>query len=151
MTGRVVVMQPDAYAQWLAGGNQIANVPIRGRELFIRYGCAGCHGPNSQVHAPPLEGVYRRLQPVENQQFVEADAAYLRDSILLPSQHVVAGYPNVIPSFQGVIPEGELLDLIEYLKSIGSAPPVASPDSPRPGLDESPVNSTSQSTDIPSP
>jgi cytochrome c oxidase subunit 2 len=123
MTGRVVVMEPDRYAQWLAGGNQVSNIPIRGRDLFIRHGCAGCHSANSIVHAPPLEGVYGRLQPVENGQFVQADDAYLRDSILQPGQHIVAGYANVMPSFQGVIPEGDLLDLIAYLKSLGAAAP----------------------------
>lgn len=123
MTGRVVVMNPEDYTQWLERGNQVANLPLRGRELFIRYGCAGCHAPNSPIHAPPLEGVYGRLQPIENQQFIRADDAYLRDSILQPGRHVVAGYANLMPSFDGVIPEGDLLDLIAYLKSIGSAPP----------------------------
>lgn len=123
MTGRVVVMNPEDYTQWLERGNQVANLPLRGRELFIRYGCAGCHAPNSQIHAPLLEGIYGRLQPIENQQFIRADDAYLRDSILQPGRHVVAGYANLMPSFDGVIPEGDLLDLIAYLKSIGSAPP----------------------------
>jgi cytochrome c oxidase subunit 2 len=123
MTGRVVVMEPDAYAQWLAGGNQVANLPIRGRELFLRYGCAGCHAPASQIHAPLLEGVHGRLQPIENRQFIRADDAYLRDSILQPAKHIVAGYENIMPSFQGVIPEGDLLDLIAYLKSLGPAQP----------------------------
>lgn len=132
MTGRVVVMEPDAYAQWLEGGNQVANLPIRGRALFIRYGCAGCHAPVSQIHAPPLEGVYGRLQPVENRQFIRADDAYLRDSILLPNQHIVAGYENIMPSFQGVIPEGDLLDLIAYLKSLGAAQPPAGATDPQP-------------------
>ncbi len=130
MTGRIVVMEPGDYARWLASGNRISNLPLRGRELFIRYGCAGCHAPNSQVHAPPLEGVYGHLQPIENQQFIRADDAYLRDSILLPAQHVVAGYPNVMPSFQGVIPEGDLLDLLAYLKSIGATRSPADRSSP---------------------
>lgn len=126
MTGRVVVMEPADYAQWLAGGNQVANLPLRGRELFVRYGCAGCHGPASIVHAPPLEGVYGRPQPLNGGGFARADDAYLRDSILQPAKDVAAGYPNVMPSFQGVISEGELLELIAYLKSLAAAEPPAS-------------------------
>ncbi len=129
MTGRVVVMEPDAYAQWLAGGNQVANLPIRGRELFIRHGCAGCHAPNSQVHAPLLEGVYGQLQPIEHQQFIRADDAYLRDSILQPSKHIVAGYANLMPSFEGAITESDLLDIIAYLKSLGATRPSPAPTS----------------------
>lgn len=130
MIGRVIVMPADSYAQWLSTGTQLNALSSRGRDLFIQYGCAGCHAPNAQVHAPLLEGIYGQLQPVENQQFVRADDSYLRDSILLPAQHVVAGYPNVMPSYQGVIPEGDLLDLLAYLKSLG--PSAASSQVPDP-------------------
>ena len=127
MTGQVVALPPEDYAAWLERGNQVSNLPIRGRELFVRYGCAGCHSPGSQVHAPLLEGIYGRLQPMANGEFVHVDEAYLRDSILIPGRQIVAGYPNLMPSFQGVIPEGDLLELIAYLKSLGAANPPASP------------------------
>ena len=56
---------------------------------------------------------------------VIADDQYLRDSILLPNKVVVAGYQPVMPSFQGVIPEGDLLELVSYLKTLGSEEPPA--------------------------
>ncbi|HVU25836.1 MAG TPA: cytochrome c oxidase subunit II [Opitutus sp.] len=132
MTGRVIAMQPDAYAGWLAEGNPLPGLERRGRALFIRYGCAGCHTPGSQIHAPRLEGIFGRLQPIENHQFIRADEAYIRDSILLPEQHIVAGYANIMPSFKGVIPEGELLDLVAYVKSLAdqSTPPRPEPPTP---------------------
>lgn len=131
MVGHVIVMEQSDYARWLKGGNQVANLPQRGRDLFIHYGCAGCHMGQSVVHAPRLEGVYGSLQPIENRQFIRADDAYIRDSILIPGQHVVAGYSNVMPAFQGVIPEGDLLDLVAYIKSLGSTqPPATATDSP---------------------
>ena len=49
-----------------------------------------------------------------------ADEAYLRDSILLPRQDVVAGYQPIMPSFQDRISEAQLVQLIAYLKSLGA-------------------------------
>ena len=42
--------------------------------------------------------------------------AYLRDSILNPSQHVTAGYAPIMPTYQGQISEDGLIDLVEYIK-----------------------------------
>src|SRR6185312_16993149 len=124
MGGYVIVQTPEAYAHWLAGGGaSAAESAIRGRQLFIRYGCSGCHEGNSAVRAPRLEGLAGHSVPVENGKMVFADDKYLRDSILLPNQHVTAGYAAVMPSFQGVVPEGDLLDLISYLKELGTQKP----------------------------
>ena len=51
-----------------------------------------------------------------------ADEAYLRDSILVPNQDVVAGYDPVMPTFQGQLAEEEVLQLVAYLKSLSSEP-----------------------------
>jgi len=119
MTGEVIAQSPDDYAVWLAAGNIDVDQADRGRRLFVRYGCSGCHAPTSSVHAPPLEGLFGRLVPLEGGQFVRVDDAYLRDSILEPAKQVAAGYQPVMPSFKDVIPEGELIELITYLKRLG--------------------------------
>jgi cytochrome c oxidase subunit 2 len=46
-----------------------------------------------------------------------ADDRYLRDAILLPHLHPVAGYPAVMPSFSGQISEEDMLALLAYIKS----------------------------------
>ena len=51
--------------------------------------------------------------------FVRADDKYIRDSILLPKTQVVAGFDPVMPSYKDVLQEEELLQLMEYIKSIG--------------------------------
>ena len=68
--------------------------------------------------APPLEGLYGRPVALADGRTVIADERYLRDAILLPAKEVVAGYAPVMPSFSGQIPEGDLLDLIAYLKNL---------------------------------
>lgn len=128
MTGKIVVLEPADYARWLdsrlagAGDDANANLAARGRELFISAGCAGCHSGDSSVRAPRLEGVYGRRVPLADGRFVKADAAYLRDSILQPSRDVVAGYTPVMPSFEGVLEEGEIQALVAYLRELVDVP-----------------------------
>jgi cytochrome c oxidase subunit 2 len=125
MVGQVVAQKPEDYAAWLDAGNTDGDVVDRGRALFVKYGCSGCHSTGSTVHAPRLEGVYQTLIPLEGGAMVRADDAYLRDSILQPNKQIAAGFPGIMPSFQGVIPEGELLDLIAYLKTSRTDRPAA--------------------------
>ncbi len=56
----------------------------QGEKLFRSLGCSGCHGANSSVHAPDLDGVYGRQVHLADGRVVTADEAYLRDSILQP-------------------------------------------------------------------
>lgn len=120
MTGVVVAMDPKRYAEWLAKGAPPQGPVAEGRRLFIKYGCSGCHSAGSAVPAPALEGLYGKRVPMAGGALALADESYLRDSILQPAKTVPAGYQPVMPSFQGVIPEGELHDLIAYLKSLGA-------------------------------
>jgi cytochrome c oxidase subunit II len=132
MVGEVIAQTPEDYAAWLADGSTDGALADRGRRLFVHYGCSGCHAPSSTVHAPPLEGLYGKLVPLEGGQFVPADDAYLRDSILEPARQIVAGYAPVMPSYKGVIPEGDLIELLAYLKSLADTPPAPVPPPARP-------------------
>ena len=82
-------------------------------------GCSGCHDPRSGVHAPDLNGLYGRTVPLADGTTVRVDDRYLHDSILLPQKEVAAGYPPIMPSYQGQIGEEEVLALIAYLKTWG--------------------------------
>ena len=53
---------------------------------------------------------------------VIADERYIRDSVLLPQQEVVAGYAPIMPSYQGQVSEEDLLALLAYVKSLANAP-----------------------------
>lgn len=117
MGGGIVVQTPADYARWSSAQPQGDSLADQGRVLFERMGCSGCHGPQSAVKAPSLAGIYGRPVPVDGGHFVTADESYLRDSILLPSQHVVDGYPNIMPSYEGVASEDDVIRLIAFLKS----------------------------------
>ena len=53
---------------------------------------------------------------------VKADEAYIRESILQPQAKVVAGFEPVMPTFQGLVSEEQVVQLIEYVKSLGPKP-----------------------------
>jgi len=121
MRGHVVVMEQAAFSRWLSTGPTDMSLAEQGANLFRSLGCSGCHGPNSSVRAPPLEGVFGRPVPLGDRRTVVADEAYIRDSILNPSKDIVAGYTPIMPSFKDLIDENDLMRLVTYLKSIGSA------------------------------
>lgn len=122
MGGGLIVMEPEAYAHWLAAGG--AQVPLAraGAVRFRTLGCSGCHGQDSTVHAPPLEQLFGQTVPLADGRFVKVDERYLRDSILLPGAEVAAGYPDAMPSYAGRVSEQDILELIEYIKSLAQGP-----------------------------
>jgi cytochrome c oxidase subunit 2 len=123
MIGRVIVMSPGDYENWLTRGQPGSTLVQSGERLFRDLGCSGCHEGPSVVRAPPLQGIFGKPVPLDNGEVVAADEAYLRDSILFPAKQVVGGYTNAMPSFRGKISEEELLEIVAYLKSLATTPP----------------------------
>jgi cytochrome c oxidase subunit 2 len=121
MLGRIVVISPEDYARWLTAQPQGDDLAHRGASLFIARGCAGCHAPASKVHAPKLVGLYGRPVQLSDGRTVTADEAYIRDSILEPRRDVVAGYEPVMPSFAGLLSEGEIQALVAHIRSLSTA------------------------------
>lgn len=121
MVGRVVVMEPAAFEGWLSAHANLPTMAARGAQRFRDLGCNGCHGPQSVVRAPRLDGLFGTSVRLRDGRFVVADERFIRDAVLLPTQDVPAGYETGMPSFRGQIGEEDLLDIIEYVKSIANA------------------------------
>ncbi len=49
-------------------------------------------------------------------QTLTADEGYIRESILMPGAKIVAGYENIMPTYQGLVSEEGVLELIAYIK-----------------------------------
>jgi cytochrome c oxidase subunit 2 len=121
MGGHFIVMTPGDYATWLQRSRVDDTLAAQGAALFRSRGCSGCHGPSSTVHAPPLEGLFGSTVPLQDGRTVIADAQYIRDSILLPQSQIAAGYPPIMPTFQNQLSEDEVLKLVAYVESLGTA------------------------------
>ncbi len=122
MGGWVNVLAPADYEKWLRGegaASAAAETPVQaGERLFNQLGCQTCHHAAPGSLGPNLAGVFGHAVKLLDGTEVTADEAYLRESILLPMSKVVAGYPPVMPVFQGIVNEDQLLQLIAYIKSL---------------------------------
>jgi cytochrome c oxidase subunit 2 len=140
MIGEVVVMEPAAYQAWLAGGNAEGSLASTGQKLFQQLGCATCHRFDTQGRGPNLVGVYGKQQQLDDGRTVTADDNYIRESILTPGAKVVNGFKPIMPSFNGILSEEQLLSLIAYVKSLSqpeqrnSAQPAQAPTAASPAV-----------------
>jgi cytochrome c oxidase subunit 2 len=118
MGGSVVVMEPEDYETWLAGGKAGESLVVAGERLFGQLGCQTCHGDQPGARGPSLTGVFGHDVTLATGQVLVADDAYLRESIMSPQAKLVAGYDPIMPQYPGVISEEGLLQLISYIKSL---------------------------------
>lgn len=118
MIGRVVVLEPAAYQQWLAERGTGVSLADSGAELFERLGCAICHRAERPGQGPPLAKLFGQAVRLQDGRVVTADENYIRESILNPHAKITAGYPAVMPTFKGLIDEEGILQIIAYLKSL---------------------------------
>ncbi len=121
MIGWVDVMEPAEYQAWLGGGATSGSLAANGEQLFQQQACATCHRSDNTGRGPKLEGLFGSKVQLDNGQAVVADESYLRESILNPQAKIAAGYPRPsdMPTFDTLINEEQLLQLIAYIKSIG--------------------------------
>jgi cytochrome c oxidase subunit 2 len=133
MIGRIVVMEPADYQVWLSqsappvspaslapGAAQSASLSpaAAGEALFRAKACITCHQPQGGALGPSLVGIYGKPVKLQDGREVTVDDAYLRESILQPTAKVVAGFQPVMPTFQGQLDEEQVLQLIQYIKSL---------------------------------
>ncbi len=120
MIGWVYVMTPIDYAQWLGGGVKGESMATAGERLFGQLGCITCHIADGTGRGPVLQGLFGKPVKLQDGRTVMADEGYIRESILYPTAKIVAGYPPIMPTFQGQVSEEQLLQIIAYIKSLGT-------------------------------
>jgi len=124
MIGQVVVMEPSEYQTWLSGGAPEGSLASAGAKLFADLACNTCHRPDAQGRGPVLEGLFGKSVLLQNGETVVVDEAYVRESILTPSAKITSGFQPIMPTFQGLVTEEQLLELVEYIKSLQGLPQV---------------------------
>jgi len=89
-----------------------------GERLFKDLSCITCHREDTTGRGPTLIGLYGKAVTLDNGATVEADEAYLRESILDPRARIVRGYEPLMPTFQGLLTEEQVMQLVAYIKSL---------------------------------
>ena len=134
MIGSIIAMEPEQFQSWLGGGGASESPVAAGAKLFADLSCNTCHLTGSQGRGPLLANVFNKPVELQNGQTVIADEAYLRESIVNPQAKIVAGFQPLMPTFQGLVSEEQLLQLISYVKSLsaeGAAPAPAGTTAPK--------------------
>ena len=122
MGGWVYVMAPRDYEAWLSGGTSGGSLAENGQKLFDELACGNCHKPDGSGRCPSLTGLFGKTVQLVGGATVKADEGYIRESILQPQAKIVAGYGPIMPTFQGLVTEEGVMQLIEYIKSLGPPP-----------------------------
>jgi cytochrome c oxidase subunit 2 len=120
MGGDVVVLTPEEYSKWLASSTSGSSLAQNGERLFASLHCNACHNAQPDARGPNLANVYGSRLTLATGERISVDEAYLRQSILNPSQHITQGYTPIMPTYQGQINEDGVIALIEYIKNINS-------------------------------
>lgn len=123
MIGWVTAMAPADYQTWLGGGSTGGTMVEAGQKLFSDLVCISCHtDADTPGRGPALKGLYGKTVTLEGGQSATFDDAYIRESILHPQAKIVAGFQPIMPTFQGLVTEEQLLQLMAYVKSLGESP-----------------------------
>lgn len=126
MGGYVTVLSREEYAKWLArGGSKQAPVEKtmaqRGADLFKDKNCGSCHGAADTMQGPSLNGIYGTARKMTDGTAPIADQEYLREAIIDPYRRLNQGYRDTMPGdYRQILTEEQLLDVIEYIKSLGA-------------------------------
>jgi cytochrome c oxidase subunit 2 len=135
MLGEVEVMPQAEFDAWLAQARAAsvaqaqdmgtdsfsieASLQEQGRRIAAEHGCFKCHSVDGTPHiGPTWLDLYRKTEKLEDGSSVLADEAYLTESMMDPGRRIVAGYKNVMPTFQGRIPGPEIAAILEFMKSL---------------------------------
>lgn len=118
MIGEVIAMEPEAYQVWLAGGAGGLSMAQNGEQLFKDLTCITCHTPDGKGRGPALSNLAGHEVKLADGRTVVADDNYLRESIMNSQAKIAAGYPPLMPAFQGMVSEEQLMALISYIKGL---------------------------------
>ena len=123
MIGKVIAMTPQDYQAWLAGGRSTGTAAQNGERLFADLACNTCHKPDATGRGPSLHGLFGNTVDLADGRKVVADDNYIRESIMNSQAKVVKGYQGIMPAFQGMVSEENLMQLIAYIRTLKPAQP----------------------------
>ena len=129
MEAPVIVVNTADYKSWVdtqasaAKAAELASAgkpdATRGQTLYEESGCKACHSlDGAKGIGPTWKGLYQSQVKLSTGSSVLADQAYLLESIKLPQAKTVAGFSvNAMPSFS-YLTDGQVADLVEFIKTI---------------------------------
>jgi cytochrome c oxidase subunit 2 len=140
MLGELVVMPAAEFDDWIArqrtglaqaadsspvpgeGVRPGSSLVEEGRRLAAEHGCLKCHTVDGTRHiGPTWVQLFGKTERLTTGKTILADEGYLTKSMMDPGADIVAGYQNVMPTFQGRLSPPEIAAIVEYIKSLSNA------------------------------
>ena len=133
MRAQVVALAADDYVRWLDATRSPLALPgakgegrglaARGQLVAAEHGCLRCHSVDgSPFIGPTWADAFGRTRKTADGHEVLVDEAYLTESMMDPRAVIAAGFPSVMPSYQGLISPEETSALLEYIRSLRDVP-----------------------------
>jgi cytochrome c5 len=88
----------------------------KGEKLYASLACNACHDAPSHI-APPLRDLRGSTLKLADGRQITVDADFVRDAVLEPQDHLVAGYSPTMPTYRGVVAGQKLDALVAYVMS----------------------------------
>ena len=119
------VMPKDQYQQWyqqeIVAAENVLPLADKGKAVVMKLGCLACHSTDGTVKiGPTWKDLYGSKVTLSDGSPVTADDNYIRESMLVPGAKIVKGFPNVMPTFKGIIKDDEITAVIAYLKTLST-------------------------------
>lgn len=118
----------ESYAQWLAKASDPYRIGPDGKTtpttqigeaLAKKNGCFQCHSVDGTTKiGPTWKNLFGHSGRFVDGQSYTADEDYIRESILYPNKHIVAGFAPGMPSYLGKLSDRDITAIINYMKSI---------------------------------
>ncbi|MCX7016652.1 MAG: cytochrome c oxidase subunit II [Candidatus Sumerlaeota bacterium] len=122
MLAKAIVHPPGEFENWLENAASYASrlSPAEaGEKIYHIRGCAQCHSLDGTAGTgPSFKGLWGSTVTMSDGLKVVVDENYVRESILQPQAKVVAGFQPVMPTFQSRLKDQDILDVIEFLKTL---------------------------------
>jgi cytochrome c oxidase subunit 2 len=139
MLGEIVVMPAAEFDEWIVQQRQglaqaVDGAPSpdgvrpgsslldEGKRIAVEKGCMKCHSVDGTRHiGPTWLDLYRKTERLSTGKTVLADEGYLTKSMMDPAADLVAGYQDVMPTYQGQLSPPEAAAIVEFIKSLHGA------------------------------
>ena len=92
-----------------------------GKDLYTKMNCIACHaidGNNDGKIGPGMQGIFGSQREFKDGTSTVTDESYLKESILAPSEKIVDGFDEGMPSFLGVLSENDIQSLVMYIRAL---------------------------------
>jgi mono/diheme cytochrome c family protein len=92
---------------------------VEGSQLFVRYGCINCHGPNGLGGVPNPQSPDRSIPPLSGADFFQEFNTDAKIADVIRSGSVIGRAPIVsMPHWGGILTPGQVDALVAYIKTL---------------------------------